>query len=93
MVGNIVFYYLLWEAISYKHPITHHYKNMSFGTLLRKHRIEKGLSQSQISEQVGIEQSTYSRIESDMLEPRAGILMKLARYYQIDIGKLYPPPP
>jgi transcriptional regulator with XRE-family HTH domain len=64
---------------------------MTFGTLLRKLRIEKGISQSEIAHNIGLDQSTYSRIESDMVEPKANMLLHLAKYYQIEITKLYPP--
>jgi transcriptional regulator with XRE-family HTH domain len=64
---------------------------MTFGTLLRKLRIEKGISQSEIAHNIGLDQSTYSRIESDIVEPKANMLLHLAKYYQIEITKLYSP--
>lgn len=63
---------------------------MTFGTKLRNIRIQKGLSQIEVANSVGLEQSTYSRIESDHSEPKAAVLMKLAKFYHVDIHSLYP---
>lgn len=65
---------------------------MTFGTKLRKIRLEKGLSQVEVANNIGLDQSTYSRIESDLHEPKASVLMNLAKYYQVSISTLYPIP-
>jgi transcriptional regulator with XRE-family HTH domain len=64
---------------------------MTYGTKLRKIRLEKNLSQAEVANSIGLDQSTYSRIESDLHEPKASVLMSLAKYYQVDISALYPP--
>ncbi len=64
---------------------------MTYGTQLRKIRLEKGLSQAEVANSIGLNQSTYSRIESDLHEPKARVLIKIAKYYQVDILVLYPP--
>lgn len=63
---------------------------MTYGTKLRNIRLQKGLSQAEVANAIGLDQSTYSRIESDLSEPKASILMKLAKYYQVDVSTLYP---
>ncbi|WP_435354242.1 helix-turn-helix domain-containing protein [Emticicia sp. SJ17W-69] len=63
---------------------------MTYGTKLRKIRLEKGLSQTAVANSIGLDQSTYSRIESDLSEPKAGVLMKIAKFYEVEISSLYP---
>ncbi len=64
---------------------------MTYGTKLRKIRLEKNLSQAEVANSIGLDQSSYSRIESDQSEPKAGTLLKLAKFYQVDVSALYPP--
>ncbi len=64
---------------------------MTYGTNLRNIPLQKGLSQAEVANAIGLDQSTYSRIESDQSEPKASILMKLAKFYEVDINALYPP--
>ena len=64
---------------------------MTYGTKLRNIRLQKGLSQAEVANAIGLDQSTYSRIESDQSELKARILMKLAKFYEVDINALYPP--
>lgn len=64
---------------------------MTYGTILRNLRIQKGLSQVEVANTIGLDQSSYSRIESDQSEPKAGTLLKLAKFYQVDVSTLYPP--
>lgn len=65
---------------------------MTYGTILRNLRIQKSLSQAEVANAIGLDQSSYSRIESDQSEPKAGTLLKLAKFYQVDVSALYPPP-
>lgn len=64
---------------------------MTYGTILRNLRIQKSLSQAEVANAIGLDQSSYSRIESDQSEPKAGTLLKLAKFYQVDVSALYPP--
>lgn len=64
---------------------------MTYGTILRNLRIQKSLSQAEVANYIGLDQSSYSRIESDQSEPKAGVLMKIAKFYRVDITSLYPP--
>jgi transcriptional regulator with XRE-family HTH domain len=65
---------------------------MSYGTTLRKLRLKRGLSQTEVANSILLDQSTYSRIESDIHEPKASVLLRIANYYQVDISALYPAP-
>ncbi len=64
----------------------------SFGTLMRNFRLDKKLSQSAVAIGIGIEQSTYCRLESDILEPKAKTLLYLALFYEVEVSRFYPPP-
>ena len=64
---------------------------MTYGTILRSLRNKKGLSQAEVANSIGLEQWTYSRIESDLTEPKASVLLKFAKYYEVTIEELYPP--
>jgi transcriptional regulator with XRE-family HTH domain len=57
---------------------------MNYGTKLLKIRLERGLTQTEVANNIGIEQSTYSRIKSDLYEPKASVMMNLAMFYQVD---------
>jgi transcriptional regulator with XRE-family HTH domain len=72
--------------------IENFYSMISFGTIMRNFRLEKKLSQAAVAIGIGIEQSTYSRIESDILEPKAKTLLNLAIFYEVEVTKFYPPP-
>jgi len=47
---------------------------MTYGTKLRNIRLQKGLSKAEVANAIGLDQSTYSHIESDLSEPKANIL-------------------
>lgn len=52
--------------------------------LLKKQRLEMGLSQKQVAEQCGIKQGYYSRIENNTRTPSVKLAKKLADLLQID---------
>lgn len=61
---------------------------MKPGTLLRKLRDQKKLSQSSLAEQVGVSQSTYCNWESDQSSPNAKNYVKLAAVFGVDLKEL-----
>ena len=63
---------------------------MTYGIKLRNIRLTKGYSQTEIADQIGLNQSTYCRLESDKLSPKADWLMKLALLYQMEISEFFP---
>ena len=62
---------------------------MNLGVKLRKLRFEKNISQMDIAIAVNIDQSTYSRIESDKIEPKVTQLFRISRYFEKDISYFF----
>lgn len=62
---------------------------MTFGTKLRKLRLEKGFSQTHVAEYIGLNQSSYCRLESDKSQPKLNTAIKIAQLFQIEINSLY----
>ena len=54
----------------------------------KKLRLEYDLSQSQMAAYLGVTQQTYSRYEIGELEPSIDSLVKLARFYNVNIDYL-----
>jgi len=61
---------------------------MKFSEILRELREEKGLSQKQLSNIVGISQSSVAKWELSKVEPSAGALITLANFFGITVGQL-----
>lgn len=55
---------------------------------LKERRIERKLSQMDISKVLQIPQTTYSRYEQGICEPSISTLIKLADFYNISIDEL-----
>ncbi|RRB00669.1 helix-turn-helix transcriptional regulator [Larkinella rosea] len=64
---------------------------MKFGTNLCKYRKDKKLSQAEIANQIGTQQSTYNSWESDRTPLPAKYSVKLAHILDVDILDLIPP--
>ncbi|RYU95803.1 helix-turn-helix transcriptional regulator [Emticicia agri] len=62
---------------------------MTFGTKLRKLRLERGYSQAHVADFIGVDQSSYCRLESDKVQPKLQIALKIAQLYHIDLTMLY----
>lgn len=60
----------------------------SLGTKLLKIRQKYKLSQSEVSEKLGVSQNAYSRWEADTCKPHVENLLKISKYYQIDMNEL-----
>ena len=63
------------------------YEIMEFENI-RSLRIDKGLTQKQIGEYLGISQNTYSQYEIGVLKYPVDVLIKLADLYQVSIDYL-----
>jgi transcriptional regulator with XRE-family HTH domain len=63
---------------------------MTNGTILRKLRERKHLSQKEIAEKLDVAQSTYSQWESDLSSYKVDMLPKLAEVLDVDIVELIP---
>jgi len=60
------------------------------GTKLLQLRSKKGYTQDYVADILGIEQSAYSRLESDKMQPNSELLPELAKLYGISILDLFP---
>lgn len=55
---------------------------------IRSLRLDRGLTQKQIAEILGISQNTYSQYEIGVLNYPVDALMKLADFYQVSVDYL-----
>lgn len=58
------------------------------GDVLRNLRKERNLTQQQLSDILGIAQTTYAGYENNKHEPSLEILIKLADYYKVSLDYL-----
>lgn len=56
---------------------------MELGKRLKHLRLQKGLTQEQLAEIIGISRSALSMYETDQREPDLGTLIKLADYFSV----------
>lgn len=63
------------------------YEMMRFENI-RNLRIDKGLTQKQIAEYLGVSQNTYSQYEIGVLNYPIDALLKLADFYNVSIDYL-----
>jgi len=61
---------------------------MSIGTKVRKHRMLKELSQSDLALMADISQSVVSSLESDKTIPNSVMLHRIANVLEVDINEL-----
>ncbi|HEX6590884.1 MAG TPA: helix-turn-helix transcriptional regulator [Moraxellaceae bacterium] len=62
---------------------------MSMGALLKRHRIDRGLTLEAVALEAGTDPGNLSRIERDTQQPSAALLQKLARTLGITASALY----
>lgn len=60
----------------------------TFGDNLRKLRKEKGLTQQQLSDIVGIKRSAYAYYEIDKSEPSIATLLKIANALNVSVDEI-----
>ena len=58
-------------------------ENKSLGVRIRELRIEKGLSQPQLAELIGVAKSAISFWENDINEPKANYIIKMAKCFNV----------
>ena len=58
------------------------------GEAMKLARLERRMSQSRVAEQLGIQQSYLSKVETDAAIPSVGILRKLCDFYGVKIHRL-----
>ena len=57
-------------------------------TRVRELREQKGISQLSLGLRVGCSQNTIRKIEKGEVDPRAGILLEMARYFGVSVDYL-----
>lgn len=60
----------------------------AFGFVLRKHRLEKGLTQEQLSERVDVVRSFICGLENGRKQPSLQMILKLGEALGVDPGEL-----
>jgi transcriptional regulator with XRE-family HTH domain len=66
-------------------------KNPYFGEILRAYRLERELSQEQLSERVDVLRSFISSLENGTRQPSLDMILRLAKALDIMPGKLIDP--
>lgn len=61
---------------------------MTFGTKLQRLRIEKKMTQKEISNILEVSQTIYGKWESDIFYPTYKNLKKIAAFYMLDVESL-----
>jgi transcriptional regulator with XRE-family HTH domain len=61
---------------------------MDFAGQLRELRIERGLSQMQLSKAVDVSQSAIAKYELGRTEPTASVIIKLMEYFGVTFEEL-----
>ena len=55
---------------------------------LKNLRIDRGLTQQQLADDLGINQSIYARYESGKLEMNYKVMFKIAKYFNVTLDEL-----
>lgn len=61
---------------------------MNIGLKLKELRLNKGYTQKQIAENLGISEQSYQRYESESHNPTIDKLIELARFFEVSIDYL-----
>ena len=61
--------------------------------IIRKLRKDKGLTQQQVADHLGIDRSTYAYYESGRSKLNVDVIVKLAHFYQIRYAAFLGPEP
>lgn len=56
---------------------------------LAKLRSKKKLSQEQLAKQIGVSRKTISTVETGRFTPSVVIALKLARYFEVPVEKIF----
>lgn len=64
-------------------------KNNEFGKVLCELRLEKGISQRKLGEDLGVVNQTISFWENGKREPDMDTLLKIAKYFNVSLEYLF----
>jgi transcriptional regulator with XRE-family HTH domain len=59
------------------------------GQLLRRHRQERNLTQTELARQIGIQQSDLSRMEKGEYRVSLDVLFRLLRVFEMSLGEFF----
>lgn len=62
---------------------------ISFGTTLRKLRLEKGFTQEQLAIELGVEISQISRIERGVINTSVTTLYEISKVLDVEVGAFF----
>lgn len=60
----------------------------SFGQRLKSLRMEKGITQIKLAEELNIDKSTIAKYETDKIEPSVSMLIVFVRYFGVSADYL-----
>ena len=60
----------------------------TLGEIIKSYRLTKGIRQDEISLLLNLNQSTYSRIENDKIEPSIKVLYKISKILNFNIDHI-----
>lgn len=58
-------------------------KNETFGNRIKALRIEKGLTQVQLAEDLKVDKSTIAKYETDKIDPSVAMLITFVKYFHV----------
>ena len=61
---------------------------MTFAEKLKAARLEKGVSQTEVANAVGVKQSFIAHLEKGRKTPSTAVLVDLAKYYEVSLDYL-----
>lgn len=61
---------------------------MTFAEKLKAARLEKGVSQTEVANAVGVKQSFIAHLEKGRKTPSTAVLVDLAKYYDVSLDYL-----
>lgn len=61
---------------------------MNVGEKIKELRLEKNLSQAELSKLLSIDKSTIAKYETNVREPKVYILWKIADYFEVTLDYL-----
>ncbi len=59
-----------------------------YGQRIRELRIEKGLTQTQLAEQLGLTQKSVSKYELEQLDLSTELVVKISRFFEVSADYL-----
>lgn len=59
---------------------------MQIGDIIKDLRINKNLTQKEVADKIGISRSVLSQYENNLVEPTAGVISKLAVFFEVSAG-------